>query len=106
VESDRLGFGLPRQEFDEAGAHTAAYWRKIREIIRMAKFTAQGVQILLNADGKVAQVSVQGMVALQKSQANMGFVWSPDAADMATLQGVVDKGLEQIRAEEGLDPGK
>lgn len=72
----------------------------------MAKFTAQGVQILLNADGKVAQVSFQGMVALQKSQANMGFVWNPAGEDLAALQGAVDKGLEAIRAEEGLDPGK
>lgn len=106
METDRLGFGIPRQEFDADGAHTAAYRRKIREIIRMAKFTCQGVTVLLNADGKVAQVTYQGMVALAKSQANMAFTPALSDADRADLQAVVDRGLEAVRAEEGLDPSK
>lgn len=106
MDSDRLGFGFPPQEFDETGAHTAAYERKIREIIRMARFTCQGVTVLLNADGKVAQVTYQGTVALAKSQAGMAFTPALADADKAELQTLIDRGIEQIRAEEGLDPAK
>ena len=106
MESDRIGFELPAADLDEKGEHTPAYRSKIKEQIRMAKFTCQGITVLLNADGKVAQVTYQGMVALAKSQANMAFTPSLPDGDKADLQSVIDRGLEAIRAEEGLEPAK
>lgn len=104
MDSDRVAFGFPPQEFTADGQHTERYRARIRALIRMARFTAQAAQVLLNQDGKVAQVSFQGLVSLAKSQASMAFIWTPADPERAALQGIVDKALEQIKADEGLEP--
>jgi len=67
------------------------------------KFVAQQVQILLNQDGRIAQLVITGTVSLKKTQQQMGFQWTPEQADKDSLQALLEKGSAQVKAEEGME---